>query len=466
MKIPEKLLNLRIPAPVLVALWALAATAMAGHVMVQGDTFWHVKAGEWIIEQRCIPRTDPFSWTASGLPWHAHEWLWDVLAYLSWQAAGKWGVWGLMAAGNILFGAGAYALSCRFHKTWALPSSLVVISMTSFWWSARPHTLALGLFAVWFALFTMTRERPRLGVLLPPISALWANVHSSAAIAPIFALLWLISENGLKLKFNWKDPRFLSIIASLAAVGVNPWGFSIFSYVMRVSSNPLLMNGIDEWLSPDFHTFWGKLALIIILVLLAFWRRIPPELRVVSGAALAMSLSSARHLPFLFYFFGAGLTAALARSKQPHANVLIAGRALVLAASLAICALSPSPVWLENTQEAGQFPVRAVEFMQDSGLTDRVFNYYTWGGYLIFNGIPPFIDGRADLYELSGSGAFKDYGDATGINAPPDPDRVFTKWNVAAILFPSDTWLDLYLDKNQDWRPVYKDDTAVVYRRE
>ena len=45
------------------------------------------------------------------------------------------------------------------------------------------------------------------------------------------------------------------------------------------------------------------------------------------------------------------------------------------------------------------FPVEAVDYMEAEGLTDgRIFNAYSWGGYLIWRDIQPFIDGRADLY--------------------------------------------------------------------
>src|SRR6266567_2358522 len=43
-----------------------------------GDTGWHVRTGEWIIANGRVPVQDFFSFTKTGQPWYAWEWLWDV----------------------------------------------------------------------------------------------------------------------------------------------------------------------------------------------------------------------------------------------------------------------------------------------------------------------------------------------------------------------------------------------------
>lgn len=453
--------------PLLVAAWSLAVAAVVGRSMVQGDTLWHIKAGEWIVAHYCVPKTDPFSWTAFGLPWHAHEWLWEVLAYLCWQAAGKWGVWALMALGSALFGLGAYSLARRFSEDWAFPISLILIGLSHFFWCARPHTLAQGLFAVWFALFAAAEERPKLVFLLPLISAFWANIHSSAPAAPLFALVWIFAEAFEREKRSWENPRLCGTAASLLAVAANPWGFGIFPYMVRASSHAGIINYVQEWLSPDFHLFWGKLALTAIALSLIFWHRIPARLRAVMGVALLMSLVSRRHFPLFFYFCGAGAAAALyeINKRKVSQKAFAAGGALVLSASVLVLTMFLPPSWLERPQEERGFPVQAVAWMKENGLTDRVFNLYTWGGYLIWEGISPFIDGRADLYELSGSGVLKDYEAAVGLDASPAPDRIFSKRGVRVVLFPSGTWLDRYLRESEGWRCVYRDSVAVVYKK-
>src|SRR6185369_4559302 len=79
------------PGLLLVSLFAVAiCTALAWVPKVLGDpdTYWHIAAGEWILDHRQIPLVDPFSYTFAGQPWTAHEWLSEVLLALAFRAGG------------------------------------------------------------------------------------------------------------------------------------------------------------------------------------------------------------------------------------------------------------------------------------------------------------------------------------------------------------------------------------------
>ena len=78
----------------------LALVLFVPGVLNDGDTFWHIKAGEWIIGQGAVPHTDPFSYTKAGAPWVAHEWLAEVALALAFRAGG-WGGVVLAAAAEI-----------------------------------------------------------------------------------------------------------------------------------------------------------------------------------------------------------------------------------------------------------------------------------------------------------------------------------------------------------------------------
>src|SRR5258706_3622287 len=43
-------------------------------------------------------------------------------------------------------------------------------------------------------------------------------------------------------------------------------------------------------------------------------------------------------------------------------------------------------------------PASALQAARAAGLNGPVLNNYNFGGFLIFSGVPVFIDGRADLY--------------------------------------------------------------------
>src|SRR5258708_35481592 len=58
------------------------------------DIWWHLRAGQWIIEHGAMPTTDPFSRLGieTGKPWIAYSWLFEVLVALFYQGFGPAGV--------------------------------------------------------------------------------------------------------------------------------------------------------------------------------------------------------------------------------------------------------------------------------------------------------------------------------------------------------------------------------------
>ena len=77
---------------------AFVAVLSVSKIFDDGDTYWHLATGDWILNHRAIPTTDPFSYTFAGAPWQAHEWLSEVLMALVFRAGGWSGLALLFAA--------------------------------------------------------------------------------------------------------------------------------------------------------------------------------------------------------------------------------------------------------------------------------------------------------------------------------------------------------------------------------
>ena len=56
------------------------------------DLWGHLKFGEAAWVQKALPSTDPYSYTAQGLPWINHEWLAEIIYYLIYTALGSTGL--------------------------------------------------------------------------------------------------------------------------------------------------------------------------------------------------------------------------------------------------------------------------------------------------------------------------------------------------------------------------------------
>ena len=75
--------------PILLA----AVLSFAAPILNDGDTFWHLATGRWIIDHLAVPATDPFSFTAGDRPWFAHEWLAETLTGLAYRAGARAACW-------------------------------------------------------------------------------------------------------------------------------------------------------------------------------------------------------------------------------------------------------------------------------------------------------------------------------------------------------------------------------------
>src|SRR5580692_7445262 len=149
-----------------------------------GDTGWHLRTGEWILAHGRVPRSDIFSFTRSGQPWFAWEWLWDVLFGWLHLHAGMAAV--VLASSLVL--ALTFALLFRLARRRsdalvALALTLVAAAASAGHWLARPHLFTM-LFTVVFCSILAGGQRtggasglPGRLWLLPPLMALWTNLH-------------------------------------------------------------------------------------------------------------------------------------------------------------------------------------------------------------------------------------------------------------------------------------------------
>jgi hypothetical protein len=92
-----------------------------------------------------------------------------------------------------------------------------------------------------------------------------------------------------------------------------------------------------------------------------------------------------------------------------------------------------------------------------------VLNDYGFGGYLIYSGIAPFIDGRAEVY---GKDFILRYNRALALQNLPDFLRLIEEYRINVTLLSPATPAVALLDRLPGWQRVYADNIAVVHRRQ
>ncbi|MGA7867214.1 MAG: hypothetical protein WCA23_25040, partial [Stellaceae bacterium] len=106
-------------------------------------------------------------------------------------------------------------------------------------------------------------------------------------------------------------------------------------------------------------------------------------------------------------------------------------------------------------------PAAALAAVNAAHVTGPVLNDYGFGGYLIFSGIPPFIDGRAELY---GDEFIQRYIEAMLLESDELPNLLDQNRIAWTLIAPERPAVPL-LDHLPGWRRLYADDVAVVHVR-
>ena len=118
------------------------------------------------------------------------------------------------------------------------------------------------------------------------------------------------------------------------------------------------------------------------------------------------------------------------------------------------------------------YPVAACDYIIeniDLG-TARFYNEYNYGSYMLFRGIPVFIDSRADLYSPEFSGRvvddiFMDFIDTSSIGM--FYEDVFEKYDITHVITYDNSKMNMIITKTHDphYKELYKDDYFVIYER-
>jgi hypothetical protein len=143
-------------------------------------------------------------------------------------------------------------------------------------------------------------------------------------------------------------------------------------------------------------------------------------------------------------------------NAAPMRGVLLAGIAVLLVAGT--LAFTSMHRYEPHTRGS---PVAAVAALKKLDLA-RVFNDYDFGGYLIANGVAPFIDGRTELY---GEKFFVDHNAASGLMEPENLFRLLEEYKIEATLMRTQSAATKLLDHIDGWQKVYADDIATVHVR-
>jgi hypothetical protein len=399
------------------------------------DFFWHLKTGEYIWQHKALLSEDPFSYTTvhnSREPFILRGyWLTELSYYLAYLSGGFGAI---ILLRFLLAGLLIYFMVRQRDGDKVIYAGLLVIGMSCImveYPMDRPQILSFMFFAVLLNLLKSVttsngghvinhsahKQSANLSALkrllpIPFVMLVWANMHPGVLLGQVIILLFVILE-GLKfihpsLRPVEKNAYKGLLIAGLSGIGASLLNPNTYHIAMQMYEMPDYLRSLSDYMSTidvfrekgsySMILYWFILLITVSGLLFNLKKLDITVLALIAGTGF-FSFTQRRYIGFF-------LVAAI-----PVASRYLSGKRAIQAAKAFIVLVAifagiffswseranmrniSSDRWLTNFY----FPVKAAGFILENDLKGNMFNYYNWGGFLIWKLSPAkkvFIDGR------------------------------------------------------------------------
>jgi hypothetical protein len=458
--------------------WALVAAALPAAAalftrMRSIDLAYHVRAGVLALRTGGPVRVDPFTFTHAGRPWINQQWGAQVVFAAGHRLLGWAGVALLYAAAS---GAGFSFLYLHCRRRGAVPGTAAVLTLLGFLVATgpapRPQALAVPLFT---GTALLLARRDRWVWLVPPLAAIWANVHGSFILAPLL-VAFAIGDDLFSRRPVARTGALLG--ATVVATFVTPFGPSVWSYAKTIATNDTIRHWVAEWRPPTFSSVEGALFWISGVAVLAFAvarrRSVRPMdvFRLVVFFAMAVpamrgTLWWALAAPPVLAGWLAGQRAEAAigpRDRRPDALALTASACVLLLLPLAFFLRSGTdPVTGAPRRLAADAPEVLVEAIRQAlPVGSHLLVYQPFASWFEYSSprYPVMVDSRIELY--SGR-VWLDYDRAIG--GVGDWARILDRYEVRGVVLPPDATLMKEISRAPGWTMVLDGPAGAVFVR-
>ncbi len=298
-------------------------------------------------------------------------------------------------------------------------------------------------------------------------------------------------EKPYKIKVK-KDAfvKWLIVIAILAGFTgfINPTGTGAYTYTYKIYQGNTT-DSINEHLPVtliDSKEFLCALCLFLAILVFTDTKIKLSDLFMLGGL-VTLALISRRQISMFAIFCAPILVKLIAQMFEKYDKntcyKLFKFATSVLGAILILLIFSIYTVdklkdmKRRNLQyiDEGTYPVQASDWMLENLEMEnlKLYNEYNYGSYLLFRGIPVFIDSRCDLYSpefnenkesgIEGKDIFSDALNIAGISL--DYEKKFEEYGVTHVISYSNSKLVMLLKENKAYENIYEDDHFTLFER-
>ncbi len=454
---------------------------------IDSDFGWHLKQGEYFINNHQILDFNIFSSLMPGFQYINSYLLSDALEYLIFHSFSFYGIaiLGALVVTLIYYFSSRIANLNFWQKTFILPLFIFLGDINTRL-SFRHQILSILFLVIIIYILRVFKENPKKYlILIPIIIVIWVNSHGEFILGPITITLWTACEifksfiKTKKISFREEKDLILLVIASFLATLVNPYGYRIYEIVFAHLYNPGVLSKVSEWVSP-FKAQETTIVLIISiliftisLVFLAYYRKVNENLFFILFPVpfLIQAISHTRYLWIFIYLLIPLFGFVLTKTKPKNINhqrlisliILITLYLLIGFYSFPFKSFI-RPNWDTYCINVNCSP-KAAEYLSREGTKGILFTQFEYGGWLIWNypRIKTLIDGRMHVWkDKNGYSAFEEYYQLEqGIKSVEN-----SKYSTVFINRKKPIYKKMgVLVKNKKWKLIYEDFYSEIYVR-
>ncbi len=531
-------------AVIVITIFCFAVTP----ITLQNDTYYSIKIGEHIANNKAIDMKDPFSWH-KDLKYTYPHWLYDLLTYFVYSLGGFKGIYVATILLTIILGLTLYFTNVKLSKNrvTSLVLTIGILYMLQDFIAARAQLVTFILFVltVYFIEQFLETGKKRYAAFLVLIPILIANLHT--AVFPFYFVLYLpyigefvfykiqnigtflnkreikklqkkilkekdeallktmkeelsklqdkgerikdkqeeLSKNEYKVKVV-KAPFIKALIIifiiCLFTGLLTPIKDTPYTYLPKTMKGDTTQN-INEH-SPLVLTQNVKM-MVVIAIFIGILTFTDTKIRLkdlfMLGGLLFLAFYSKRQ-ESIFAIIACGfvlnkLICECVNKRKPNffTNVekkvtSIVGSISIIAIVLAMSILIFKPKANDSIVDIKDYPVYASDFILEKLDVNniRLYNEYNFGSYLLFRGIPVFIDSRADLYTPEFNKdvkVFDDFLDLSSVSLK-NVENKLDYYGITHLIMGKNAKLRTFIKGNTDkYTLLYEDDNFCVYER-
>ena len=293
-------------------------------------------------------------------------------------------------------------------------------------------------------------------------------------------------ENPYKIKLSKNNNvKFLIIIMIICAFTglLTPTGDTPYTYLYKTMQGNTTQN-ISEHLPMTLANNTEAMCMLVIFLAILIFTKTKiklSDLFMVAGLCYLM-LSTRRQLSMFVLICSVVLTRLIVdlinrytKNGLKEAEKTAQNIGVVIALTVLIGLISYSevkPKFDDKFVNESSYPVAACDYIVENiDLSKaRFYNEYNYGSYMLFRGIPVFIDSRADLYAPEFSGdkdkdIFTDFINTSSISK--FYEETFEKYDINYVILLKKSKTNMIITKTHDanYKELYSDDNFVIYER-